>query len=138
MLALGIQVPAGWIFSRLGRALVNLAAGIGFMGLKASTYGTGRSGKDYLELSGHFFNRVIETMLTPTEASGVLSDAVNLKTGLATGNGDLVRASFIKTQAEIAADWTTFINLISSLVGVAGVAGVAGRPASDAKPPPAP
>ena len=106
-LALGVEVPAQFIFSQLGKALVYLGAGVGLLAARRFIPGmSGRAGRDALELSGHFLNRTVAIGLDPATAALLRGDVQNLKAGLAVGGTpDQIRAAFIKSQAEITAAW---------------------------------
>lgn len=127
MLALGVDVPAGLVFPVAGQAIAYTVGGIGLLAARAMIPAlTGRPGHDALEFAGHFFNRAIALALHPVTAAQFAADMTNLRTGIQTGNADLIRQALVRdlaaVQTAIQTLWTNLLAIIGAPAG--GVAAV--------------
>ena len=120
MLALGLEVPAGFIFPTLGRTIVYAIAGFAFLAARATAYKSGRPAKDTEEFAGHFFNRSIVLVTDPLTAGDFAAGVAALKTGSTTG--------LIRTPTDIQ-------NLVNQVIGNwQAVIGLAGGSVSGFRP----
>lgn len=117
-LALGLQVPAQFIFTGFGRLLAYLVAGVGLLAARAAPgmHLPGRSQQDATDLSAHFLNLVVASGLDPVAMAGVASDVAQVKAGNLQG-------ALVKPASEIQNAIAQLIAQYTAIVG--GTAGFA-------------
>ena len=126
-IALGLEVPAQFIFTGFGRALAYLVAGLGLLAARAAPGVNlpGRSAQDATELTAHFLNRVVATGLDPVAMAAIAGDVAALKAGNYQG-------AIVKSASDIQNVIQQLIALYTQIVG--GTAGVARVAAVQAAP----
>lgn len=127
LLALGLEVPAQFIFTNLGKAVTYLVTGLALLGAKYGIHDmSARNQHDALEFSGHFLNRAIALGLDPATVAAIATDVGTLKAGNLTG-------AFVRSSADI----TALVNQLISSYQAIITPGVASAGARSYSPGPA-